>query len=227
MPRDAFSSISYSDALQESALPLSITIETHPINTSREYNQHVYSVIHNIARCMHTDTTSTSKLCWHLYSQMSLQGFKRKGHYEIRLPHLVRIVSMKHETTQGELFYTSSETKSFTKKTNQCALAVNPSTGLLTGLYECSLELNLSNPFWRIECTDYDIDTGQWNLRQIIKGVPPGHQTTCNATFTISMMHYTAPLPPEEDSKLGKLQSWLQSSFEQARTEFNRTFKER
>ena len=218
------------DSSPESALPLSITIETNPINTPTEYNKHIYSIIHNLARCMHHDTKIVSGLCWRLYRQVSLQGFKRRGHYEIRLPHLVRVVTMDRENTRGELFFVSisdQDSDPDNETMVKCALALNPSKGLLTGLYECSLDLDLSNPWWRIESAEFDDDKLEWNIEKITRDIPTGHPKTCNATFTVNILRFTAPLPREESSRLGILYSWIQTQLEQARAEFNRTFKEK
>jgi hypothetical protein len=216
--------------IKQPGIPFHIHIAPHSITTSTAYNTYVFMVIHTLARCMNYNFKKREKLAARLYYELTLEGFKRKGHYETILPHLVRVVNTEDKCEHGDMSFGCNRRDPVTNEYIQCAIILMQRTGVIPGLYECSIELDLSNPWWRLECSDFDHDTHTWNMAEISQGVPPGQSNACDVNITINILRYTAPLPPDdfnESSSWATLKSWIPSQFERARTEFNKVFNER
>jgi hypothetical protein len=167
-------------------------VKACPIDTPEAYEKYVGHVIRLISASMYCTEEALSRQS--LYYLLTRDGgYKKKGYYETQLPHLIHVVSEQFQSIDGKLTFRSQN------KDDPPALCISPSHGMLSGLYTCSLSLSLSNPHWRLEYAK-SIDQGKsWNLDAVFKHIPHGSPTKCNAQLTLTLLHYTAPLPQKTE----------------------------
>jgi hypothetical protein len=196
------------------------------VHSAETFQDHVYELFVDIAMSMQCEASTCTELAWRLYRQVSRQGKKRRGHYEVQLPHLLRVVNSELACNdKGRAFGVISR-ESHTRHIAKQALLARPSSGVCTGLYLCSLELELSNPWWRLESTEYDEVQNRWVLDDMLSQIPTGHPTNCEFILAINILQYTAPyeLPWALQKPTAAAWSWLPARLEQARAEFNKVF---
>jgi len=195
------------------------------VDSKDTFIHHVYDPIINLAYSMQCDSGSFGVLAFRLYSQISRQGRKRGGQYEMQLPHLVRVVSS-DIAREGKSFGLV-EMQPTSRYNEAYALLVHPSSGVGNGLYLCSLELELTNPSWRLESTEYNFQTKQWLLDDVFSQIPSSQPLSTHITIAVNILQYTAPYNnplANNDTAVSAIWSWLPSRIEQARAEFNKVF---
>ena len=209
-----------------------IPLAPKSIHDSATYTNAVYHHLHVIGLCMDFDPKQLHKLPWRLYTQLAKQGFKQRGRYEIQLPHLVKIRpdDGKPGERPPDFFFSPCLDDSVPDAVYTSTLIVDPKTRLRPGVYVCSLDLNLSNPHWRLEDIEMNPETLQWDLDEVFKRIPPNQPMDCEATFTVNVLRYTGPLPDRRVSSnpIGSFfASWIPTEqLQRIRGEFNRYFLE-
>ena len=203
------------------------------IHNSATYTSGVYHNLHMIAMCMEFDPKQLHKLPYRLYTQLTMQGFKQKGHYQIQIPHLVKLKQYDCKKNQKQEPDADCLTPCMGDYATESACAstmlVDTSTQLRAGMYVCSLDLYLSNPHWRLEDVEFNNDTLEWDLDGVFRRIPPNQPTECEATLAMNVLRYTGPLPkPTVSTPLTSfLYAWLPTEqLQRARGEFNKYFLE-
>ena len=227
-------------AAEPSPLPFRLPIlPARDVHSGLTFHDYVYEVLFDLALSMQCDGTTPQSLAWRLYRQISRQGKTRRGHYEVRLPHLVRVVCAETACSgQGKVF-ASIKGEPGIHRVTSAVLCVHPSSGVRNGLYLCSVELDLSNQWWQLESTEFDFAKKEWILDDMLSRIPPGQPTNCEVTFTINILQYTSPYAMESANispyVLAKAKatttqsesadwSWLPTKLRQAVAEFNKVF---
>jgi hypothetical protein len=201
-----------------------VTVKTAPlrIDTPDLYKKHMWDVLKYMANCMHTDLNNSRDLPMYLYNQLIKQGRVRKGHYETQMPHLLRIESL-HTNPEKKDIYIKLD-RDFTTKPYYVTstLVVNPSYGLRSGLYVCSISFTASNHLWRIEDIKPHFDE-TWCLDDVFRQIPECQPTKCDGHFVLSILRYTAPLPPERSGK--RRWAFPMGTFADLAADFKRVFE--
>ena len=174
------------------------------IDTSDSYYEHIWNTVCLIAAS--TNCTYKSGRGQNLYHALIHNGFKKKCHHETQVPHLVKVIVRKKEEIDCDptkLMFKPTLNKK-TGLAESAMIEISPRCGISSGLYLCSLSLNLSNPHWKIELTLPDtiakdpsiIYKQGWIFDNILENIPDKHPKTCEAQITLTLMQHMGPLPP-------------------------------
>lgn len=160
-----------------------------PIHTHELYQVNVFDTLGILAQCMHQDPSNYTKAPWRLYTQLVHQGFKRRGLYEIQMPHLIRVNHTTRTTNSNSI-----NTLSFHDCSGKLmfrSLATQTTSGIPSGLYTCHLQLHLSNPQWRLEDVVNDPDTKLW-----VFPTPPPRE--CEVRCVVTLDQRIGDLPEDK-----------------------------
>ena len=192
---------------------VSLTTRQLPIDTPHAYFNCVWNPICLLGLSMN-NAHNLSNRGQNIYFALVKDGYKRRGYYEIQVPHFVKVFvcpqAAAATTTNNnatsivkneELAFrvTSNKTKADIAET--AMVEISPSHGIPSGLYLCTLSLQLSNPLWKIEYATTEFRTGsdakeRWNLDHILKHIPDGQSKACQAELILTLTRHMGPLPP-------------------------------
>lgn len=178
------------------SVPFTVEICSGPIDTPEFFHENIYNNVKSIACCMHGGRVSNSE--WNLYNDMILNGYKRKGEYELRLPHLIRLECTPFNLSAVHTWFKCRYSKD-TKQLKNKTIAVWPPNERKSGLYVGSMTIKLSNPLWRLEYTEYDWGKKTWVMDEVLKNIPEGASKTCTATIAVTFESYNSSLPQDPD----------------------------
>ena len=203
---------------------VSLTTRQLPIDTPHAYFNCVWNPICLLGLSMN-NAHNLSNRGQNIYFDLVNNGYKRKGYYETQVPHLVKVVVVSScpqaaatSTTTNNYNNNNDTTTTSTVKNEEWAFRVtsnkkkadiaetamveiSPSHGISSGLYLCTLSLQLSNPLWKIEYATTEFRTEsdakeRWNLEHILKHIPDGQSKACQAELILTITRRMGPLPP-------------------------------
>lgn len=203
---------------------LTVVTATLPIDTPKNYASNMWDILKILALCMHTHLNVSTEQGRLLHNMLTIQTKKQKGVYTIQLPKLLRVESSSTVPDSKEVYIKIDHDLSTDPPFYTGTLLVPKTCGIQDGLYTSSMSFVLTNLDWDLY---HMIDNGHtWGLEEVFFNIPRGHPVDCSAHFELTLMQYTAPLPPARGTGSTNEPAWS-FSFSQLhawRDEFKKTF---